>query len=367
MSRCVPVAASYAPVPHPTWDAVLRLVMGDDAEMVGYLRRSLGLLLTGDTREKCFWFWVGNTNAGKTTLLTFMHRLLGEFGGKIALRAFLKRHEDLAIRHDLAELQGRRFVYAEEFKPGDVLNAGVVKDVTGDGTITADRKGEANETFRCRAKLILGTNDMPNLTDIDDANRGRVRVVPFEVNVPATLAARGEPLRSVDEVVDALLAEAPCILQDLVAAVGEWRAAGYTLGWPKKVYEATKRYLDAQDPLAPWLEACGDGSGETEELPFAVWYWSFIEQSEQDPKYASKQWFGRRLESHKFVKRVAYNGKHYTGPRLTDLAKQIAQDAVARVAGREGRWEVRETLGANRPSAHDALRLSEYDKGYERR
>jgi phage/plasmid-associated DNA primase len=117
MSRCVPVAASREPVPHPYWDSVLDLVMGGDWELVRYLRQSIGLLLTGDTSEKCFWFWVGNTNAGKTTILTFLDRLLGRFAGKIALRALLKRHEDLAIRHDLAELQGRRLSMPKSSSP----------------------------------------------------------------------------------------------------------------------------------------------------------------------------------------------------------------------------------------------------------
>jgi hypothetical protein len=69
MTRCVPVCASREPIPHPRWDAMLRLVMHDDPELVRYLRHCLGLLLTGDVSEKCFWFWVGETNRGKTTVL----------------------------------------------------------------------------------------------------------------------------------------------------------------------------------------------------------------------------------------------------------------------------------------------------------
>jgi phage/plasmid-associated DNA primase len=216
-----------------------------------------------------------------------------------------------------------------------VLNVGVVKDITGNGVITADRKGEANEIFRCRTKLILGTNDVPNLEDIDDAIRGRVRVVPFGANVPATLAARGEQLHSVAEVVDALMAEAPGILQDLVAAVGEWRANGRKLGMPSAVYEATKQYLVNQDPLVPWMEACCEPDSDKVELPFATWYWSFLLQADRDPRYTSKKWFAKQLDHHKFARREDYRGKFYTGPRLTLEAKILAEQAAKRAIQKE--------------------------------
>jgi putative DNA primase/helicase len=42
MTTCLPIAASVAPVPHPKWDTVLKLVMADDADMVSYLRFEVG-------------------------------------------------------------------------------------------------------------------------------------------------------------------------------------------------------------------------------------------------------------------------------------------------------------------------------------
>jgi phage/plasmid-associated DNA primase len=116
LSRCLPVEASEKPVKHPYWDSFMLLLMNNDAAMVRYLRQNIALLLTGDVSEKCFWFWVGNTDTGKTTLLTFLHAFLGAFAYKIPLRALLKRREEMTIRHDLADIQGSRLVYCEEFK-----------------------------------------------------------------------------------------------------------------------------------------------------------------------------------------------------------------------------------------------------------
>jgi putative DNA primase/helicase len=334
MSRCVPVPALRGPEPHPKWDAVVRLVMGDDPEMVRYLRQMLGLCATGYVGEKAFWFWQGKTNAGKTMVLTCLARLLGPFVYCIPLRALLKQRQDTGILHDIAGIRGMRLVYAEEFKPGDVLDSAWVKKISGEGDVTADRKGEPNETFRSTAKLIIGTNDMPALTDVDSALRGRVRVVPFPADIPAAMKTAGKPLHSVDEVVDDLLTEAPAILYDLVQAVGEWRTAGKCLGMPKTVAQASKKYLDNQDPLLEWLDTCckkqPDGSLTTRrvELALAVWYWSFLGQSERADTKALYQQFGEMLTAKGFEKRVAYDGKRYTGPALTAEAVRVAQAAA---------------------------------------
>jgi P4 family phage/plasmid primase-like protien len=226
MTRCVPVPAITSPAAHPKWDAMLDLVTGGDAELVRYLRWTMGLFGTGYVGEKSFWFWWGKTNAGKTTVLTLLARLLGPFVYAIPLRALLRHRQDTGILHDIAGLRGVRLAYAEEFRPGDVLDISWVKKISGGGDITADRKGEPDETFASTAKLVIGTNDLPNITDIDDALRGRVREVPFPADIPAVFAARGQARMSVEEAVEDLMTEAPAILYDLLLAVREWRAAG---------------------------------------------------------------------------------------------------------------------------------------------
>jgi len=338
MTRCVPVAASREPAPCPKWRAMLGLVMGNDPEMVRYLRQCLGLLLTGDVSEKAFWFWVGETNRGKTTVLAVVAALLGDYAFNIPLRSLLVLRNNMTIRHDLAELRGVRLAFAEEFKPGDVLDVGVIKAITGGGSLTADRKGEPNETFAVTAKLIIGTNALPELRDLDSAIRGRVRVLPFDADVPAMLKARGLPLRSVEEVVDDLRDEFPGILHDLVAALGEWGAAGGKLWMPKKVETATRTYLDAQDPLVEWIDACCVKGGTTERRPFAEWRASFLVYSGSDERSVTAQWFGRALAEHHFVKEVDYKGKYYTGPALSPEAGKLAEAWARDAAERRARY-----------------------------
>ncbi len=132
------------------------------------------------------------------------------------------------------------------------------------------------------------------------------------------------------------MSEAPAILYDLVLAVGEWHAAGKRLDMPKRVADASKRYLDTQDVLIEWMDACcekdrdGAVTKQRVELPLATWYWSFLKQSERANTDSLYQHFGEMLVSKGFEKRVAYDGKRYTGPALTVEALAIAEDAAQR-------------------------------------
>jgi putative DNA primase/helicase len=344
MTGCVPWPALKEPGEHPKWDALLNLTMGGDAKMVCYLRTTLGLFTTGYTGEKAIWFWNGEKDAGKTTLLMLLTRLLGpDFVYGIPLRALLKHRQDTGILHDIAGVRGMRLVYAEEFKPGDTLDSGWIKKLTGQGDITADRKNEPNETFHSTAKLVIGTNTMPALDVVDSALRGRVRVVPFPTNVPAELKKQDKPVLSVEEVIADVLTEAPAILYDLVQAVREYLAGGRALDMPQAVADASERYLDSQDLLVEWLDVCcekdrnGKLTTDRVEYPFGVWYWSFIIQSGQAHTRALFNQFGGMLRGKGFDKRSDYRGVHFTGPALVQAAVNEAEFAWQEAKEKERR------------------------------
>ena len=202
---------------------------------------------------------------------------------KVPLRALTVHTGGSGILHDLADMRGKRLDYTEEFKLGDVLNEGPIKDISGGGDITADRKGENNITFRSTGKLILATNHLPELRDVGAAMAKRPPRIPFPVNIPALLKSQGKDLIDQDVVVERLMAEAPGILQDLIEAAQEWMGI-VRMPMPKPVADFTAQYLVDQDPLATWMKVCCVADGKREERAYADWYWSFIEQTGRDPR-----------------------------------------------------------------------------------
>ena len=84
----------------PRWEHFLREVFDGNAELVSYVRRSIGYTLTGDVREDC---WFGSTGGqnGKSTLFKVLLNLFGDYGFKASFSLVIRGHGDKGKRDRL--------------------------------------------------------------------------------------------------------------------------------------------------------------------------------------------------------------------------------------------------------------------------
>lgn len=165
------------------WEQFVDEVMQGDAERAGFLQKSLGYALTGDTRRECFFVLYGPTsrNGKGTTMETFM-RLMGDYG-KAARPETIAQKQTMAgsgPSEDIARLAGARFVNISEPDKKLALSAALVKMLTGNDTITARLLNENSFEYRPQFKLFINTNYLPSVTDITLFSSGRVKIIPFE-------------------------------------------------------------------------------------------------------------------------------------------------------------------------------------------
>jgi putative DNA primase/helicase len=97
----------------PTWLRFLHEATAGDEELVAYLQRFCGYLLTGVTREHALLFIYGPGGNGKGTFLNNVAAVLGDYAQVAAMETFTDSPTD---RHptDLAMLRGARLVTASE-------------------------------------------------------------------------------------------------------------------------------------------------------------------------------------------------------------------------------------------------------------
>jgi putative DNA primase/helicase len=318
----------------PHWDSFLSLLMDDDEEMVEYLTSMLGYMLTGSTDEKCFFIWHGSGNNGKTTLIRIMALILGQYAHNIPIGTLLSSRTD-NHSHDVADMRGKRFVWAEEFAEGQVLSDGLLKVLTGGGMLTAARKYEYSIEFHAKLKLVLATNHLPSLRDIGKAMRDRVKTVPFSVDIPAKVGHRRQA-----DVIAEMVPEFPGILQVLVAAASRWYQSGSGLVVPEKAKAYTEAFLDENDKVKLWMQICCEkpeapySEKDWEERPFADWYQSFIRSGVAGAKEWTWTRFGTQLASHGFRKRSTTKGQRYSGPTLSQSALEAIRIEVTEEGAR---------------------------------
>lgn len=105
----------------PRWKQFLLEIMRGDAEMVDYLQRVLGYILTGDTSEQCFFMLYGMGANGKSTFINVVQHILGDYAKTAEFNTFLDLNRGAAPRNDLAVLTGKRFVVASEGSGRQIL------------------------------------------------------------------------------------------------------------------------------------------------------------------------------------------------------------------------------------------------------
>src|SRR5215212_6786840 len=121
----------------PTFDKFLKQVLLDK-ELIAFVQRYLGYSLTGSTKERAMAVLHGVGKNGKSTLVELFQDLIGDYSAAANPNTIMQqRYGDATVQYQLAELTGVRFVGMAETKREVELEESVVKQITGNDTISA--------------------------------------------------------------------------------------------------------------------------------------------------------------------------------------------------------------------------------------
>jgi putative DNA primase/helicase len=229
----------------PVWLAFLHRIMDGDVTLIDYLQRAAGYTLTGLTGEECFFLLYGSGRNGKSKFLETLGLVMGDYGQPTEFSTFLHRRSE-AVRNDIADLRGARFVAASETKESKELDESVLKSLTGGDRIRARFLFQEYFTFTPLFKLWLSTNHLPQINADDLAIWERIHLVPFRVYIP-------EDERDPD-LLDKFRAELPGIFNWMLAGCELWREQ--RLRRPQVVIDATAAYRRDVDTIGAFLADC---------------------------------------------------------------------------------------------------------------
>lgn len=169
----------------PLFKAFLKRITGNDKKLMRYIQKCIGYSLTGDTREQVFFFCHGSSGKnGKSTLVNLIRDMLGDYGRHTPTETLLVKQYDNGIPNDQARLAGVRMVTAIEANYNRQLDEAKLKAMTGGENIAARFMRQDYFEFKPVFKLWLVANDRPRIRGTDTAMWRRVRVIPFDVEIP---------------------------------------------------------------------------------------------------------------------------------------------------------------------------------------
>ena len=273
----------------PLFAEFLNRTMDGNRNLIGFLRRAVGYCLPGVTIEQILFVFFGLGSNGKSTFLELIASMLGDYAKRTPASTLLAHRGD-RIPNDIARLQGARFVVATETEQQRAFNESLVKQLTGNDTVTARFLHKEFFEFRPQFKIILGTNHKPEIKGQDHAIWRRIRLVPFTVIIPDSEQDKA--------LAEKLMAELPGILTWSVQGCLQWQKEG--LKEPQEVLQATLEYREESDVLAEWMEESCKVSDRYRATPADLYisYRQWCEKSGVQP--AAKNVFGTLLKERGF-------------------------------------------------------------------
>jgi P4 family phage/plasmid primase-like protien len=300
------------------WLQFLDQVFGGDTELIDWLQRFCGDLLTGSTCEHMFLFCFGHGANGKSVFIEVLKHIMGDYSRAIASETLSEsKRQAGGATPDLVALIGARLVLCSETEDNTALSESLVKSLVSGDSMAVRPLYSAPVQFTPNFKLVMAGNHKPVVRGNDNGIWRRVRLLPFG----RTFA----PEERDPHLVDTLKAEAPHILAWMVAGCIAWQQKSLA-DTPAAIRRATDDYQADQDLTARWLEECTVRSmhGETAsgDLYFSYKAWCL----DNGLKPASSATLGRRLSERGYIVRKSHGKSIWGG--LTLPSSQHADHSV---------------------------------------
>lgn len=277
------------------WLKFLDEVCNGDKDLVRYLQKCVGYSLTGSTREQCAFFLYGIGNNGKSTFLETLSDMLGGYAANSQPDTLMAKKNEGGPNSDIARLKSIRLVTTEEPSEGVRLNEGLVKQLTGGGKVTCRFLFGDEFEYEPEFKIWVATNHKPVIRGTDVGIWRRIRLIPFEVNIPKNKVDKNLKYK--------LREEMPRILHWAVDGYRMYTQEG--LEMPDAVKRATDEYKSEMDLLQAFADSCIEVDySVVRGIPANELYSAYVRWAERNNEYVmtSRKFFaeiGKKLPEKK--------------------------------------------------------------------
>lgn len=292
----------------PKFDEFMRFIFNRDDETIHWILKALGYSLTGNIGESCFFICYGLGANGKTTLIEIVMQLLGsDFATPAKFSTFIvSKLKD--SKYELAQFQDKRLVTSVEPRKAGHLDEEVIKQMTGGDMIRARDIYERDVTYYPEFKLWLAMNNKPRIVGTDDGIWRRVRLIPFQMQIPDSMRVKEFHKVLFGE-------EGPGILNRLIQGCLDWRKEG--LGMSGAIEQATREFRASQNVIQSFFDEHTILGQNNLHAKAGSLYKAYVAWAEQQNEFVIRQnEFAEELARRGFEKKRAHEGFEWWGVGL---------------------------------------------------
>uniref|UniRef100_A0A6C0JMB7 SF3 helicase domain-containing protein n=1 Tax=viral metagenome TaxID=1070528 RepID=A0A6C0JMB7_9ZZZZ len=154
-----------------------------EKELCKYMWQHLASTLCGTSANQTFNMYIGVGSNGKSVLVDLMAKVLGDYKGDVPLTLVTdKRGKVGGLAPEIVQLKGKRYAVMQEPSKGDVINEGMMKQLTSGKDPLQGRAPYMPQTisFIPQFKLVVTCNTLMGVKANDHGTWRRIRAVPFK-------------------------------------------------------------------------------------------------------------------------------------------------------------------------------------------
>ncbi len=226
------------------WERCLSQWHPNEPETLDYLQRLAGICLTGDISARCFPIFWGEGHNGKNIFIEALMGLMGDYA-MLAARSLLEACVREEHACEIAELVGKRLVFASEPKKGSKLKVALVKSITGDKELKGRFMHRNFFSFANTTKIIMATQHPPIIEEDTAAIWDRLHRLKWKATFIG--ASRDTHLG------DKLQLERSHILTWAIKGCLKWQK-DHQLKPTMAIKKETEQYRNEQNPVNQFIE-----------------------------------------------------------------------------------------------------------------
>ncbi len=292
----------------PLWEKFLNQIFNNDEELIHYVQKAIGYSFTGSVDEQCLFILNGRGRNGKSVFSNVVSDVAGNYAKQMNVQTIVaKKNQSGSANSDIARLEGARIVTSSELNEGDRFDESLVKQLTGGDKILARFLYGSEFEYKPKFKIWMATNHLPIIRGTDDGIWRRIKIIPFNIQIPK---------EKVDKKLEyKLKAEYTGILNWIVQGAIMWQQEG--LEDPEAVTKVIEAYRAEMDPLDAFLEECCT-TGQNYSIKAREMYDAYHEWAKESEEYKmSLNKFGREM-SKKLLRVKKRDGWYYVGLKLKE-------------------------------------------------
>lgn len=223
-----------------------------EEDMREYVLTLLAMCLSGHVPDEKIYIWTGSGGNGKSLCIQLAQLALGDYATIMPITLITnKRAASNAATPELAKIKGKRLAIFQEPDNNMEINAGLMKELTGNDKIQARALFKDPIEFFPQFKPVLTCNRLPIVPSTDGGTWRRIRIIPFEMKFVDNPEEDYE--RKIDRnIKENLVLWKEAFLSILIEYYKKFKEQG--IKEPEKVMQFTKQYEKDCDKFKEFID-----------------------------------------------------------------------------------------------------------------